>query len=75
MMRNYNFDLSKIGVSRSKVRIEVSSGQFDYETRHLLAKLSTRDPKLYSLHRAIGGLEAHPIFDVVAGEIADWEIT
>ena len=74
LARNYNFDRTKIGVSRSKVRIDVSTGQIAYETQHLLAKLETRDPERYVKSVAIVHFEAHPMFNVIDGPIADWEI-
>lgn len=72
--RNYNFGLSKIGVSRSKVRIEVSNGQIAFETKHLLEKLRSRDAESYSKSISIACFKPHPIFDVVEGNVADWEI-
>lgn len=74
LTRNYNFDQSKIGVSRSKVRIDVSTGQIAYEAEHLLRKLETRDPDRYAKFVMCDRFQAHPIFNVIDGSIVDWEI-
>ncbi|MFT4562763.1 MAG: hypothetical protein ACI9BW_002510 [Gammaproteobacteria bacterium] len=74
LARNYNFDQSKIGVSRSKARIDVNTGQIAYETEHLLCKLKKRDPVRYAGFVRCARFQAHPMFDVINGPIADWEI-
>ncbi len=75
LRRGYKFDLKKISDYRSRKKINVSSGQLEFETRHLLKKLKSRDPTLYLKVQKLTKLDAHPIFRVVPGEIADWEIT
>lgn len=71
--------------------LTVSSGQLAWEWQHLLAKLSLRDPARHAClaaqapqcepHQAApdpanGWLpEPHPLFQVVPGGVADWEIT
>jgi hypothetical protein len=74
LTRNYNFDQSKIGVSRSKARIDVNTGQLAYETEHLLCKLKKRDPVRYAGFVTRDRFQAHPMFDVIDGPIVDWEI-
>ena len=71
----YSFDSKKIGDSRSRARIEVSSSQVAFERQHLLSKLKTRNQTLYKKICFIDELDVHPSFRVVAGKIADWEIT
>jgi len=44
-----------------------------YEAQHLLKKLETRDPERYLAHKN-KKLSTHPLFEVIAGEIEDWEI-
>jgi len=74
LKRGYNFDLKKIGNSKVRTKIQVTSGQVAFERRHLLAKLESRDPPLYTKVRIIEELDVHPTFHVVAGGLADWEI-
>ena len=75
LRRRYSFDFKKIGDSRSRTRIEVTSSQVAFEKQHLLSKLKTRDPTLYKKICFIDELDVHPSFRVVAGETSDWEIT
>jgi len=74
LARSYNFDQSRIGVSRSKARIDVSTGQTAYEAQHLLRKLRSRDPDRYANSVTVDHFQAHPMFDVIDGQIADWEV-
>jgi hypothetical protein len=74
LARQYKFDQSKIGVSRSKARIDVSTGQMDYEIQHLLRKLELRDPERHADLVTEDHFQVHPMFDVVEGQIADWEV-
>jgi hypothetical protein len=71
--RGYAFDASKLGRAGSGRRIPVSEGQLEYEWRWLLGKLRQRDPLLRRRHLAVARPEAHPLFRVVPGPIADWE--
>ncbi len=74
LARDYNFDLDKIGVSRSRAHISATTGQMEFERQHLLAKLEQRDRPRYDELRNISRLEPHPMFAVEKGAIADWEI-
>lgn len=71
--RGYSFDASKVGRSRSPVPILATSGQVEYEWRHLLAKLRARSPAIYSRWRASEAHEAHPMFEVIPGPVEEWE--
>jgi pyrimidine dimer DNA glycosylase len=75
LQRDYKFDLKKIGDTRSRMKIEVSSGQIEFERQHLLKKLKSRERSLYFKIQKLADLDVHPIFRVVPGNIADWEIT
>ena len=72
--RKFNFDRSKIGWEINPTTIEETDGQLDYEKRHLLAKLKIRDQELFNNLSHTQYLEVHPMFRVIPGEIADWEI-
>ena len=71
--RRYSFDASRIGRDRSAPRIDVSSGQLDFEWRHLTAKLEVRAPEWRKKLGAPDAIEPHPLFRAVPGGIADWE--
>lgn len=73
-LRQYSFDRSKIIFSGAPEKIRVSSGQLDYEFKHLLSKLKTRDPDRYRQFSDITFPEPHPMFTVVDGDVEDWEI-
>jgi hypothetical protein len=71
--RGYAFDRKKIGPMRAVARITVPIGQLQHEWRHLLQKLSARDPSLYAKWRGITKPAHHPMFQVRPGSKASWE--
>ncbi len=71
--RGYSFDKSKVKPARKAVILIVTSGQMAYEWAHLMAKLKVRNPDLYWKWQDIEVPEAHPLFEVRAGEIESWE--
>ena len=73
LARGYRFDKGKIGRSRTSKRLDVTSGQFDFEWRHLMNKLKTRAPERYEKFMAEQHPSPHPLFRVIPGKIADWE--
>ncbi len=70
--REYNFDNKKIGKCTSK-NIIISSGQLEYEFKHLKKKLKLRCPTKFNDLKTISKIEPHPIFKVKKGEIEHWE--
>ena len=72
--RGYNFDKSKIQNKRLNSNIIVTSGQVDYEFKHLLNKLKTRNPSLYKSVRGSKRIRLHPLFTKVRGDIERWEV-
>ena len=70
--RGYQFDASKIAMRRGKVSLAVTQGQLDFEREHLRKKLRVRDPERARALNAVS-LRCHPILQVVAGDIEDWE--
>lgn len=73
--RGYNFNEKKIGPVLKTARLPVTSGQIEYEKRHLLSKLKKRDPEQYqnlALHKKI---DPHPLFTVIPGPVEPWEKT
>lgn len=72
--RGYEFNKSKILNKRVSRSIIVTSGQVEYEFRHLLNKLKSRDPGLYQRIGNPGRIKLHPLFLKVRGGVEDWEI-
>ena len=73
-VRGYNFDNNKIDWKFKSTKIPVTSGQLDFEIKHLLKKLQTRDRILYKEVLGIRKFQAHPLFKVHKGDIEDWEV-
>jgi hypothetical protein len=71
--RGYSFNRAKLGPGRRRLRLSATQGQLAYEWQHLLRKLRRRSPRLYARWRKLRAPEAHPLFRVVAGKVADWE--
>jgi Pyrimidine dimer DNA glycosylase len=72
-VRGYNFDRSKLGRVASEQRVDATDGQLEYEWAWLLKKLSRRNVTTYRRNREIVRPDAHPLFQVISGPIADWE--
>ncbi|MDD5296224.1 MAG: pyrimidine dimer DNA glycosylase/endonuclease V [Rhodocyclaceae bacterium] len=72
--RGYGFDAGKIGPTRILEPLAVTAGQIAYEWGHLLAKLEVRSPAWLAGVGEIGYPEPHPLFRVVDGGIAEWEV-
>jgi hypothetical protein len=74
-LRGYSFDSSKVGPSRSRIQIFATTGQVNYEWRHLLRKLRARSPTVYLRWRGLEDREPHPMFEVISGPVEQWERT
>ncbi|MCX7515121.1 pyrimidine dimer DNA glycosylase/endonuclease V [Frateuria sp. STR12] len=70
--RGYAFDRSKLGVIRPVPAIAETTGQLEYEWRHLLRKLAVRNPALAERWQAEPPA-CHPLFVIAPGPIAPWE--
>jgi hypothetical protein len=73
LQRGYDFDKSKILRPVGRERIEVTKGQIAYEMEHLKNKLKLRDEVAFNKIEGTRLLKAHPMFDLVAGKVEDWE--
>lgn len=71
--RGYSFDRQKIGPARRGVTLRATHGQLAYEWKHLLRKLRSRSPGLYSRWRRDASPEPHPLFEIVQGSVEPWE--
>jgi hypothetical protein len=72
--RGYHFDKSKFKTNSATKKMKVTSGQIEYETEHLLRKLKVRDKEKFKELQKLKNFAPHPIFRIVIGKIADWEI-
>lgn len=72
--RGYRFDASKIVACRSTATIAATRGQLEYEWGHLAAKLRVRDPAWLGQFVSLSLPEPHPLFQLVPGPLADWEV-
>ena len=72
-VRGYSFDGSKIQLQNVQLNIEVTTGQIAYEFEHLQNKLKDRNPFFLQGWKLENPL--HPIFNLVTGEIEQWEKT
>jgi len=72
--RGYRFDGRKIVYSGCVEPIEVPRGQLDYEWEHLKGKLQVRAPSWLAGLKQGPRPEAHPLFHIIPGPVADWEV-
>ena len=72
--RGYNFDKNKINWNFKSVKVLITSEQVKYEKNHLINKLKTRDPSKYNSLIKLKECMVHPLFEIVEGEIEEWEI-
>ena len=72
--RGYHFDVKKIASFSSVETIEVTRGQLDYEWEHLKTKLQLRAPSWLAGLEPLSSPETHPLFQVIPGPVAEWEI-
>ena len=71
--RGYSFDRGKIGPVRHVCQIGATTGQLQYEWRHLLGKLRARSRAQYRQWQGVVAPEAHPLFLIEAGPVETWE--
>lgn len=55
-------------------KISINNGQLMYEMTHLKKKLQHRSPEKLNLITDITTPETHPLFYIVDGGVADWEV-
>ena len=71
--RGYHFNATKISRPRFSGRIPETRGQLLYEWKHLKTKLQKRSPLLARRFKSITMPEQHPLFQIIEGEVRDWE--
>lgn len=73
--RGYRFDSTKINaIGVGEKKLSVTRGQLEYEFLHLLNKLRVRMPAKYDQLVGTIEIEPHPLFHVIEGNIASWEV-
>jgi len=73
--RGYFFDETKIASSGCIESIAVTRGQLHYEWAHLKAKLRVRAPSWLARLKNLSRPGPHPLFHLVPGAVAEWEVT
>jgi len=71
--RSYKFNKNKLGSEFTELKINVTSGQMEYEMEHLKSKVKIRNSEKYYELIGISKPIPNPIFIVVQGEIETWE--
>jgi hypothetical protein len=71
--RGYHFSAKKISRTRASGYVTVTHGQLEFEWRHLMEKLRTRDPKWQAWLAGVKQPQPHPLFRAHRGGIAKWE--
>lgn len=72
--RGYNYDATKICRATTAEKMTVTRGQLEYEYDHLKRKLEVRNPAFYAKLPSVEQALPHPLFEVVDGDIEEWEI-
>lgn len=72
--RGYRFAATKIGRSRAPNQLIVTRGQLEFEWHHLMKKLRARDSKWHAQLVTVKTPRSHPLFRVVRGNVAPWEV-
>ncbi|MBU1709778.1 MAG: pyrimidine dimer DNA glycosylase/endonuclease V [Proteobacteria bacterium] len=73
--RGYHFNSSKIVNQTDKDTIPVTTGQVEYEFKHLLGKLRERAPERYEQFKNLKDIQVHPLFITISGAVEGWERT
>ena len=72
--RGFSYDATRIDdVARLTDHIDVTRGQLDYELEHLRRKLARSSPERLE-QLPTSEPTPHPLFRVIDGPIADWEV-
>lgn len=72
--RGYRFDERKIGPEGMVEPLTVTRGQLEHEWEHLRGKLAVRSPAWLARLGDIPEPESHPLFRMIAGGVAAWEV-
>lgn len=74
MSRGYEYNYRKILCPEKDVeKVNLTSGQLEYEFNLLQSRLKKRTPSKYLLNSVIGTIEPHPLFRLGDGPPEPWE--
>ena len=72
--RGYTFDAKKFDIPTELRMLDVTDGQVKYERMHLLNKLKVRDMERFNQFSFSDHFVLHPMFNLVEGDIEEWEV-
>ena len=73
VQRGYNFNPEKINRPPHDLMLTVTDKQMKHEREHLLKKLQARDKPGYIQLFSQKDIAPHPLFNIIQGEIENWE--
>ncbi len=71
--RGYHFDSTKFELNRRPEPIPATSGQLDFELKHLQQKFHKRSQADYTALLKGEYIDSHPLFQIVPGNTEAWE--
>ena len=71
--RGYGFAAQKVNRARDSGAMLATRGQLEYEWRHLMAKLASRDPDMRDRLEHVRRPRPHPLFRITPGPVETWE--
>jgi hypothetical protein len=71
--RGYHFNAAKILNIQPVEQLTVTTGQLEYELKHLKSKLKTRTPAMFKKFKNLQIPDPHPIFKSIIGTVEAWE--
>ena len=71
--RGYHFDAGRVGRGGGFTPLTVATGQLEYEWAHLTGRPARAPVWLRQLNE-VGLPEPHPLFKVIEGGVAAWEV-
>ncbi len=71
--RGYHFDSTKFDFNKRPKSVPVTSGQLDFEFRHLQKKLEKRSQEDYAALLKVEHIDSHSLFRILPGKTETWE--
>lgn len=73
LRRGYNFNIKKIKAFKAREVIKITSGQIEFEFKHLLCKLKKRDKSKFDEIKNIKKIKINKVFKKISGDVEEWE--
>lgn len=73
LRRGYNFNIKKIKAFKAREVIKITSGQIEFEFKHLLYKLKKRDKSKFDEIKNIKKIKINKVFKKISGDVEEWE--